>query len=280
MVTGGFPAGIFLTNSNIAMLSLIVMMSLSLTALRLRGLRLKDHSAPIRNAFLLSFLLSTGTTIAMSYLFQGDIRDGWIIMAAVPSAVSIVPFTYLLKGDLESTLVSSTALYLIALAVTPIITLVFMGTAVDVMTLLGYVGYLILLPMVISRFLRRVDIRPVQKNAAINISFLVLIVAIAGPNRQVFFGDPAMLFALIAVAFVRLFGMGLFWNWYLQRKGVPRTRRVPEVLFVSYKNTGMAATLAIALIGPVAALPATVCTLVDIVWLIYLSEYLFSPSKS
>jgi len=87
MVTGGFPGGIGLTNSNIAMLSLIVMMSLSLTSLRLRGLKLRDHSIPIRNAFLLSFVISTGVTIVMSYLFQGDMRDGWIIMAAVPSAV-------------------------------------------------------------------------------------------------------------------------------------------------------------------------------------------------
>ena len=279
MITGGFPGGIALTNSNIAMLSLIMMMSLSLTSLRLRGLKLKDHSVPIRNAFLLSFVLSTGTTIAMSYLFQGDIRDGWIIMAAVPSAVSIVPFTYLLKGDLESTLVSSASLYILALAVTPFITLMFMGTAVDVMTLLGYVGYLILLPMAISRVLRKVDIRPAQKSAAINVAFFVLIIAIAGPNRQVFFGDQMILWELVLVAIVRIFSVGMLWNWYLERKTVPRARRVPEVLFASYKNTGMAATLAIALIGPTAAVPATVCTLVDIVWLIFLSKSLFGPTK-
>lgn len=279
MVVGGFPGGIYLTNSNIAMLSLIVMMSLSLTSLRLRGLKLRDHAIPIRNAFLLSFVLSTGTTIALSYLFQGDIRDGWIIMAAVPSAVSIVPFTYLLGGDLDSTLVSSASLYLIALAVTPFITLMFLGTSVDVMTLLGYVGYLILLPMVVSRFLRQVDIRPEQKSMAINVAFFVLIIAIAGPNRGVFFGDPVILAGLVLAAFVRQFGVGLAWNRYLERKGAPRTRKVPEVLFVSYKNTGMAATMAIALIGPTAAVPATVCTLVDIVWLIFLSRSLFAPSK-
>ncbi len=278
IITGGFPGGAALTNSNIAMLALFVMMSLSLTSLRLRGLKLKDHSVPIRNAFLLSFVLSTATTLAMSYLFQGEIRDGWIIMAAVPSAVSIVPFTYLLKGDLDSTLVSSASLYFIALVVTPLVTLVFLGTAVDVMTLLSYVGYLILLPMAVSRVLRQVDIRPPQKSAAINVAFFVLIVAIAGPNRQVFFGDQLILLGLVLVAFVRLFGVGLLWNWYLERKNVPRVRRVPEVLFASYKNTGMAATLAIALIGPAAAVPATVCTLIDIVWLIYLSKSLFAPS--
>lgn len=280
MVIGGFPGGIILTNSNIAMLSLIVMMSLSLTSLRLRGLKLKDHALPIRNAFLLSFVLSTGTTIALSYLFQGDVRDGWIIMAAVPSAVSIVPFTYLLGGDLDSTLVSSASLYIFALAATPLVTLVFLGTAVDVVTLLGYVGYLILLPMIASRLLRRVDIRPHQKSMAINVAFFVLVVAVAGPNRNVFFGDPAILAGLVAVAFVRLFGVGLITNWYLVRRNAPRSGRVPEVLFASYKNTGMAATLAIALIGPTAAVPATVCTLVDIVWLIFLSKSLFDPSKA
>jgi bile acid:Na+ symporter, BASS family len=279
MVVGGFPEGIFLTNSNIAMLSLIAMMSLSLTALRLRGLKLRDHALPIRNAFILSFVLSTGTTIALSYLFQGDVRTGWIIMAAVPSAVSIVPFTYLLGGDLDSTLVSSASLYIFALAATPLVTLVFLGTAVDVTTLLSYVAYLILLPMIASRLLRQVDIRPHQKGMAINVAFFVLVVAVAGPNRNVFFGDPAILAGLVAVALVRQFGVGLVTNWYLIRKKAPRTRRVPEVLFASYKNTGMAATLAIALIGPTAAVPATVCTLVDIVWLIYLSKSLFDPLK-
>jgi bile acid:Na+ symporter, BASS family len=279
MVLGGFPSGIVLTNSNIAMLSLIVMMCLSLTSLSLRGLKLRDHAVPIRNAFLLSFVLSTGTTIALSYLFQGDIRDGWIILAAVPSAVSIVPFTYILRGDLDATLVSSAMLYLFALAATPFITLVFLGTSVDLMTLLSYIGYLILLPLVVSRFLRQVDIRPVQKSMAINVAFFVLIIAIAGPNRNVFFGDPVILAGLVLVAFIRLFGIGLLWNWYLERKNAPHTRKVPEVLFASYKNTGMAATMAIALIGPAAAVPATVCTLVDIVWLIFLSKSLFAPSK-
>jgi BASS family bile acid:Na+ symporter len=108
----------------------------------------------------------------------------------------------------------------------------------------------------------------------------VLVVAIAGPNRNVFFGDPVILAGLIIVAFVRQFGVGLLTNWYLVRKKAPRTRRVPEVLFASYKNTGMAATLAIALIGPTAAVPATVCTLIDIVWLIFLSKSLFDPAKN
>jgi BASS family bile acid:Na+ symporter len=280
MLLGGFPEEIVISNGNIAMLSLMVMMSLSLTALQLKGLKVRSHSKAIRNAFLLSFVLSSGITILMSFFFQGELRVGWIIEAAVPSAVSVVPFTYILKGDLEPTLVSSAVLYFIALAFTPLVTLIFLGQPIDQLTLLEYVGVLILLPLVISRFMRRFEISQANKTATINLAFFVLIVAIAGPNRQVFFTDPILLSGLVAVAIVRIFVIGLLWNWYLKRKGAPRKRRVPEVLFATYKNTGMAATLAIGLIGPTAAVPATVCTLVEISWLIFLSKYLFSPKST
>ena len=61
MLLGGFPTGFGINNGTIAMLSLMVMMSLSLTALKLKGLKIKSHSKAIRNAFLLSFVLSSGT---------------------------------------------------------------------------------------------------------------------------------------------------------------------------------------------------------------------------
>jgi BASS family bile acid:Na+ symporter len=54
---------------------------------------------------------------------------------------------------------------------------------------------------------------------------------------------------------------------------------VPGVLFATHKNTGMAAALAIALLGPEAAVPATVCMTVDIAWLIYVSRITFSRDK-
>ncbi|MCG7844962.1 MAG: hypothetical protein MIO90_05980 [Methanomassiliicoccales archaeon] len=275
LAVGGFPNEFVLTNSNIAMISLMVMMSLSLTNLQLRGLRVIDHAVSIRRAFLLSMVLASGATVLMAFLFQGELRDGWIMVAAVPSAVSVVPFTYLMKGDLEPTLVSSAALYIIALVFTPLFTLAFLGQAIDISVLITYVGLLILLPLGVSRPLRRMNIRPENKTAAINVAFFLLIVAVAGPNRQIFFNDWTLLSGLLAVAVLRIFGIGLLWNWYLKRKNVPRAQRVPDVLFSTHKNTGMAATLALALIGPAAAVPATVCAVVDISWLIYLSHVVF-----
>jgi len=277
---GGFPEDLPLTNGNIAMLSLMVMMSLSLTNLRLRGLNVTNHAPAVARAFLLSMVMASGATVLIAFLFQGDLRAGWIIVAAVPSAVSVVPFTYLMKGDLEPTLVSTAVIYVAALAFTPLLTFLFLGEAVNIAVLLTYVGILLLLPMFISRPLRQLNIDPKDRTAIINVAFFILIVAVAGPNRDIFFTDWKLLAALLAAAVLRIFGIGLLWDRYLRRKKVQRGRRVPEVLFSSHKNTGMAATLAIALMGPEAAVPATVCAVVDIAWLIFLSHLVFKDRES
>lgn len=279
LLFGGFPEIYPKMNKDVAMLSLMVMMSFSLCSMRMRGLKLGAHRLAVRNGFLMSFVLATGVTIAMAFLFTGDLRDGWILAAAVPSAVSVIPFTLILGGDMEGTLVSSAAIYIIALLLTPLLTLVFIGQAVSVETLLWYVGMLIALPVVVSRGLRRVSIDPYTRSIAINISFAILVIAVTGANRSVFFGEPGLLLALIAVAVVKTFGVGVAVDLYTRRKGVPWEQRVPEVLFATHKNTGMAAALAIALLGPAAAVPATVCMTVDIAWLIYVSRFMFSRGK-
>ena len=102
----------------------------------------------------------------------------------------MIPFTLILGGDLEGTLVSSAALYIIALLLTPVLTLVFIGEAVSVETLLWYVAMLIAVPVVVSRGLRRVKIDPYARSVAINVAFAVLVIAVAGANRGVFFGEP------------------------------------------------------------------------------------------
>jgi BASS family bile acid:Na+ symporter len=275
LATGGFPGDLFLSNSDIAMASLMVMMSISLTNLKMRGLRVGKHRGAIVRAFLLSFGLSSGATVLLAFLFVGDLRAGWMFVAAVPSAVSLVAFTYLMKGDLEPTLVSTAVLYVISLGLTPLLTFILLGEAVNASVLLSYVVLLLLMPILISRPLRRLNIPPHGRTAAVNVALFVLILAVAGPNRSIFFHEWGLLAGLIAVATVRIFGIGLLWDRYLWYRGAPREQRVPEVLFSTHRNNGMAATLAIALVGTEAAVPATICVVVDIAWLILLSHFVF-----
>ena len=170
---GGFPHGFPISNGDISMVSLVLMMTLSLSSITIRGMKISRYKADIRNAFILSFVLLTTVTLAMAYFFTGDLRSGWIIEAAVPSAVSVISFTYLWGGDTESSAVSSVAIYLLSLFITPIITLVFLGKAVSEITLLSYVGLQIAIPLLLSRVVKRFLTSANIRNTLINICFFI-----------------------------------------------------------------------------------------------------------
>jgi BASS family bile acid:Na+ symporter len=273
---GGFPA----LNSELAMVSLVVVMSLSLGGLSLKGLDPRKHVRPTAIALLLSFGVSSGVTILLGQFFEGQIRIGWILLAAVPSAVAVIPFTYMLKGDMQLSLMSSTMLYILALALTPLITLVSIGTAISPVTLLWYVAVLIFLPMILSRGLKRIPLSGNSRTILINMSFFVLTFAVTGANRDAFLGDVALVTALLFVAVIRTFFVGGVVEILARRFKVDREARIPMVLFATYKNTGMAAALAVALIGSEAAIPATICIALEIVWFLALTKVFYPELQS
>ena len=272
---GGFSDRLPVSSGTISMLALIFMMTLALSTIDLRDIKIAPYRADALHAFVLSFIVSTGLTLCISMLFEGDVRSGWIVEAAVPSAVSVISFTYLWGGNTESSIVSSIIIYLSALVVTPFIALIFMGKEISELTLLYYVGVLIIIPICLSPFVRRLNIPNRVRTASINIAFFVMVVAIAGQSRGVFFSSGSLILMLVLFAVIRVFGLGIMYYWIERGKGAIKRTTVNGSLFVTYKNTGMAAALALLLIGPDAAAPAAVCIVVEIFWLIFAGRYLF-----
>jgi len=54
---------------------------------------------------------------------------------------------------------------------------------------------------------------------------------------------------------------------------VPVRERIPYVLFSSFKNLGLTATVAIALFEPVVAIPAAICIVFEVLWTMFLLRY-------
>jgi len=279
LILGGFPNNFPVSNGNIAMISLIVMMTLALSSIQLKDLKLRLYLKDIRNAFIFSFILLTAVTIVIAFLFSGELRAGWILLAAVPSAVSVISFTCLWNGDTEASAVSTIVIYIISLAITPAITFIFLGKAVNELTLLYYLCLQILLPLVLSRLIRNFLTSTQIRNILIHISFFILVIAVMGENRNLLFSSGTVVATLAVFAIVRIFGVGITLDRLLRKSGAKKSKAVSQVLFSTYKNTGMAASLALVLLGPVAALPAAVCLVADIIWLIFAGKFLF-PKKS
>jgi len=266
LLLGGFPK----FTKEISMASLAMAMTLSLTTVTLAQTRGKDHLHHAAWALLINYGALTGFILVIALFFDADIRNGWILMAAAPSAVSVVPFTTILGGQTSKALFSTAVNYLVALFLMPVLTLALIGSSVSVTNLLIYILLLIVLPMALSRAVMRMRLSKGLNTSLLNVSMAVLIFAVAGANRSAFQGELLTVAAISVACVARTFGTGLLAEVVLKRIGMPKSSRVSYVLFSSYKNLGLTATLAIALFVPVVAVPATICIVFEVVWVITL----------
>lgn len=269
LLAGGLPA----FTKEVSMASLAILMTLSLSNVRIGETRNREHFKHAALALVVNYVLLTGLILAIGLLFSDDLWPGWVLMAAAPSAVSIVPFTTVLGGQTSKALFSTAANYIVALGLMPAMTLLLMGSAVSTMSLVYSLLLLIVLPMLASRIVLRANISKPANTSMMNLMFALLIFAVAGSNRDAFLGEPLVVLAVSAACVVRTFGSGLATEFILRKSGVPKQSRISYVLFASYKNLGLTATLAIALFEPIVAVPATICIVFEVVWVIFLMRY-------
>lgn len=269
ILLGGFPA----LTKEISMASLAVLMTLSLSNVRLGEARSKGHAKDAAVALALNYGMLTVVILLLGRMFPEDLWWGWVLMAAAPSAVSVVPFTTIMGGRTSKALFSTSANYIVALGLMPLISLAFIGSAVSVDSLVLSLLLLIVLPMALSRLVAKAKVDKRGMSIAMNLSFAVLIFAVAGSNRDAFFEELWIVLAVSVACIARTFGTGLGTEYVLRARGMPKEDRIPHVLFASYKNLGLTATLAIALFEPVVAVPATICIVFEVVWVIFLVRF-------
>lgn len=269
ILIGGFPA----LTKEISMGALALLMTVSLTNIRFSEVKVGGLSRDAVLMLVLNYGLLSGVILLIGSFFSKELWWGWVLMAAAPSAISVVPFTSILGGSTHKALFSTSVNYLSALVLMPIITLALIGSAVSVVSLVTSLLLLIVLPMALSRALTRWEIRAERRTTVTNLSFFVLIFAVAGSNREAFLTDLSMVIAVSAACLIRTFGTGVLSELALRRCSVPKQDRIHIVLFSSYKNLGLTATLAIALFEPVVAIPATICIMFEVLWIITLLRY-------
>lgn len=212
--------------------------------------------------FGLNYLLLSGLILVLSSnLADEGLRQGFVVMAAVPPAIAVLPLTRLLDGDSHLSLYSEALCYLASLILMPGIILAFTSrTGVSFSYILETVLLLILLPAVASRFLRghshRLDTVPF-----INLGFFLVTYTVVGLNSQALFGAGVSSVALIAV--IRTFVIGAAVYLCARLIGVDVQKRISYTLFASFKNLGMAAAISLVLFGPRAGIPAAVCILAE-----------------
>lgn len=280
LLLGLFWGEAALLGKDLILPSLILIMSLSTTHITLRELiQVRKY---LKDLFLITFIhygFLSGLILLANHLLvkDSDLRVGYIVMAAVPSAVAVIPFTYLLQGEMAVSLIGSAWIYLVALVVAPLISLQFLEVAkIEPLRLLLILLQLILIPFFLSRLLlkwRKFHLYQPKAGILINLGFALILYIVIGMNRRVLFSHPDLLFLISAIALLRTFVSGHLIDLLSRLLKVEPKRRISYVLFGSYKNLGLAAALSLLLFNERAAIASAITTVFEFLFLIWFTYF-------
>jgi BASS family bile acid:Na+ symporter len=234
-------------------------------------------TVPVLVGLALNFGLHGGLILALSAILSPShaLFTGFVLVAAVPPAVAVVPFTVLLQGDRDFSFLATSGCYLGALALTPLMTVGLLGAAfIHPLKILKILLLLILLPLLISRLLRWGHLAPrlePLRGALTNWSFALITFTIVGLNQDLFAHQPLSLLPAAFIALVSTFGLGWAISGSARLLGLRRDLAISLVMLGTLKNAALAGGLALSLFDKETAVPATVSAIFLIIYFIWLS---------
>lgn len=248
--------------------ALMVMMAFSLTEVDL-GRDIKS-SASLKRGFLgiiINYGLLSGLILLLSYSLPDEsLRHGFVIMAAVPPAVAVLPMTRILKGDMSLSFAGEILSYLASLLLMPLIIYLFVHqTGISPIYLLQISIVLILILALASRLVRLLPINPVLP---INLGFFLVTYTVIGLNQGALWTDG---WSVAWISIARTFAVGLAVFILARSAGLKSSQAISLTLLGSFKNLGLAAAVSLLLVGPAAGLPAAFCVLAETAFFILLS---------
>ena len=261
LITGGFPR----FNSEISTIALFIAMTFSLQQISIKKTIQQASKQMMILSFLVHFVLLSGIILVLGNFFSSPLWEGFVIMAAVPPAVAVIPITKVLRGNVQQTIVSLSFLYLIALILTPLILLIFLGEQVTYWKMLETVIEFIILPLILSRLVRRIRFSYVQDTLIVNLCFFLVMFGIVGLNRMALVQDSWLLGLLTIFILIRTIGTALIVFIIGDKRGADRTLIIPLALFASFKNDGLGLLIASTILPPIASVPFIIAIMFEMI---------------
>lgn len=257
--------------------ALAVAMTVSMTQVASSAFRpLRKLVRPMLLSVVLNYLIfSTVMLILARWLVpERELWIGFVLMAAAPPGVAVIPFSYILGGDTAFAVIGSVGGYLAALVVAPAMALLLVGESfVQPAKLITILLELVLVPLVLSRQLLAGRLKPhVERwrGKVVNWAFFLVIFTIIGLNREVFLRQPQVVVLLAVITVATSFGLGFVLEKALEKLQLDRSTRVTYVLMGTLKNGGFAGATALALFGERASVAPAVGAAIVVPYLLWL----------
>lgn len=257
---------------------LMVQMILSMDGMNLNRKDLASNKSAIMWSIIACFGIGSVSALAVGSLFIGshpDIWKGWVMLASVPCAISVITAALYMKGNMVMSLMSVTSIYLSALVITPVLTYVFIGDAVSPFEIFQYVLLFIAVPLLATIPMKKVHLKRTHKVIMINLMMLLMIMMAVGYNRDYIIDQPMIVMYIAAASFIRIFLISLVMIAIMKRHKADRDKAVVYMTLAVWKNSGLAITLCLVLLEDAAeaVIPCVISAMVETIWFALMVGY-------
>ncbi len=240
-------------------------------------LPIKKLFKPMLIGTVLNYFIFGAVVLVLAWFLMPtkELFMGFVVIVAAPPGVAVIPFSGILKGDIEYSILGVFGAFLASIVIAPVLIQVFSdGASVSAWSLFVLMIKLVLVPLIVSRFLLY---KPVFKYVAIirgkavDWGFAIIIFTAVGMNRDVFFSDPTVLMLSSIVLLSATFGIGSLFEFFSKKAGIKYERNITQVLLLTIKSSGFSVVTALTLFGKEAAIPSAILAVIVLLYLLYLS---------
>ena len=254
---------------------LMIMMCFSLTKLEFVKEDLMHYKKYVLLSVVLCSFIATLVTLGVGLMFPEEMWKGWVILACVPCAISVVSGTMFMKGDAKLTMISLSVIYILAILLTPLFSYLLLGNAIDPMRIVMYVLLFVLIPLIVSVPLRKVGIPENANTLIINFTFFMFALIAIGRCRDFFFDDLGLVAVVIGATAIRIAVMHLLFEYSMRYAGMSRENRIPYSLLLIWRNSGLALAMVLLLFPKeeMAQAPASISMIFEQFYFMFMMWY-------
>ena len=235
--------------------------------------------------FTLNYLLFGFVTILTAYFLSPtkEIFWGFVIIAATPPGVAIIPFSIILGGNLKRSTLATLGGFIASIFMAPLIIKLFTGNEnMQILPIFMSMIKIIVLPMILSRFLLFKTIKPFTvkyRGKIVNWGFATIIFIAVGINRQVFLSNFDVLFRVSLILFISMFVLGQAYDLILKKLNISFEERISQNLILTIKSSGFSVVTALQLFNEEVVIPSAVMSVFVLAYLLFLTFKGYLKSK-
>jgi BASS family bile acid:Na+ symporter len=234
-------------------------------------------------SILLNYVLLSGLYLLVASMFFPSASEyfiGYIILAIVPPAVSIIPLCYLTKCDIRVADLAIFVGYVLALIIIPLSATVLFGSQVNLLMLAKTLSIIIVIPLILA-YLSRKSSASIFNYTKIftNLLIGIIIFITVSVNRETLLNiQNPLIVTMIAISFGVIFILGLA-VYFISRKFVPEMDAINYSLYATQKNEATGIALALVMFSHQVAIPLIIALVMQFIYFLVLERIIIRNAQ-